>query len=182
MAIKNGYVVIILTYLKAAVTWTWLQPMYSISQEICTRFCCALLCCGYAIVHNEFAWSIYPYSSGLLCWHWGNRQIATVPAKQPWWIWENQSMYNHNKAQQSKNRVHISLDILYSDLTKSVQSETWSLCRNAFQKLLSRIPWFTKHLSSSYTMRAFESVDHLLVLVFDILRHQYQLPEDALSI
>ena len=46
---------------------------YSISQEICTRFCYALLCCGYAIVHNEFTWSIYPYSSGLLCWHWGNR-------------------------------------------------------------------------------------------------------------
>ena len=46
---------------------------YSISQELCTRFCCALLCCGYAIVHNEFTWSIYPYSSGLLCWHWGNR-------------------------------------------------------------------------------------------------------------
>ena len=47
--------------------------VYSMSQEICTRFCCALLCCGYAIVHNEFTWSIYPYSSGLLCWHWGNR-------------------------------------------------------------------------------------------------------------
>ena len=47
--------------------------IYSISQEICTRFCCALLCCGYAIVHNEFTWSIYPYSSGMLCWHWGNR-------------------------------------------------------------------------------------------------------------
>ena len=31
---------------------TWLA--YSISQEICTRFCCALLSCGYAIVHNEF--------------------------------------------------------------------------------------------------------------------------------
>ena len=41
--------------------------IYSISQEICTRFCCALLCCGYAIVHNEFTWSIYPYSSGLQC-------------------------------------------------------------------------------------------------------------------
>ena len=52
----------------------WKKVMlYSISQEICTRFCCALLCCGYAIVHNEFTWSIYPYSSGLLCWHWGNR-------------------------------------------------------------------------------------------------------------
>ena len=48
-------------------------PVYSISQEICTRFCCALLCCGYTIVHNEFTWSIHPYSSGLLCWHWGNR-------------------------------------------------------------------------------------------------------------
>ena len=36
-------------------------------------FCCALLCCGYALVHNEFTWSIYPYSSELLCWHWGNR-------------------------------------------------------------------------------------------------------------
>ena len=50
-----------------------MMPWYSISQEICTRFCCALFCCGYAIVRNEFTWSIYPYSSGLLCWHWGNR-------------------------------------------------------------------------------------------------------------
>ena len=54
---------------------------YSISQEICTRFCCALLCCGYVIVHNESKWSIYPYSSGLVCWHWGNRQIAAMPMK-----------------------------------------------------------------------------------------------------
>ena len=35
------------------------ESIYSISQEICTWFCCALLCCGYAIVHNEFTWSIY---------------------------------------------------------------------------------------------------------------------------
>ena len=54
-------------------TSEYLSNLYSISQEMCTRFCCALLCCGYAIVHNEFTWSIYPYSSGLLCWHWGNR-------------------------------------------------------------------------------------------------------------
>ena len=33
--------------------------IYSISQDICTRFGCALLCCGYAIVHNEFTRSIY---------------------------------------------------------------------------------------------------------------------------
>ena len=63
-------------YFEAVMTLKTLLPyryIYSISQEICTRFCCALLCCGYSIVHNEFTWSIYPYSSGLLCWHWGNR-------------------------------------------------------------------------------------------------------------
>ena len=54
-------------------TLQWTKFEYSISQEICTRFCCALLCCDYAIFHNEFIWSIYPYSPGLLCWHWGNR-------------------------------------------------------------------------------------------------------------
>ena len=40
--------------------------------------------------------------------------------KKAWWIWENQSMYNHNKAQQSKNRVHISWDILY------IVQQSWS--------------------------------------------------------
>ena len=55
------------------------EMIYSISQEICTRFCCALFCCGYAIVHNEFKWSIYPYSSGLLCWHWA---IVRLPQCQ----------------------------------------------------------------------------------------------------
>ena len=34
--------------------------VYSISQEICTRFRCALISCGYAIVHNESTWNIYP--------------------------------------------------------------------------------------------------------------------------
>ena len=53
--------------------WGPLPYHYSISQEICTRFCGALHCCGYAIVYIEFTWRIYPYSSGLLCWHWGNR-------------------------------------------------------------------------------------------------------------
>ena len=65
-----------LTIQRAFEHWLFVGCMlctYSISQEICTLFCCALLCCGYAIVHNEFTWSIYPYSSGLLCWHWGNR-------------------------------------------------------------------------------------------------------------
>ena len=58
---------------REAVRITVPQPLLCISQEIYTRFRCALLCCGYVIVHNELTWSIYPYSSGLLCWHWGNR-------------------------------------------------------------------------------------------------------------
>ena len=45
--------------------------------------------------------------------------IVRVPVKWAWWIWENQSMYNHNKAQQSKNRVHISWDILYLNIQSS---------------------------------------------------------------
>ena len=52
---------------------------YSISQVICTRFCCALLCCGYAIVHNEFTWSIYPYSSGCFA---GTGAIVRLPQCQ----------------------------------------------------------------------------------------------------
>ena len=56
-----------------------MSDRYSISQEICTRFCCALLCCGYAIVHNEFTWSIYPYSSGCFT---GTGAIARLPQCQ----------------------------------------------------------------------------------------------------
>ena len=60
--------------------WLWrYSRRYSISQEICTRFCCALLCCGYGIVQNEFTWSIYPYSSGLLFWYWA---IVRLPQCQ----------------------------------------------------------------------------------------------------
>ena len=46
----------------------------------------ALLCV--VVVMN---WLIFPYPSGLLHWHCGNRTIAPVPAKQPWWIWTKTS-------------------------------------------------------------------------------------------
>ena len=65
---KNGivntwectYIHIISPYIHGWSSWHIVKQfsnIYSISQEICTRFCCALLCCGYAIVHNEFTWS-----------------------------------------------------------------------------------------------------------------------------
>ena len=36
---------------------------------------------------SEYMSCFYPYASGLLRWHWGNRMIALVPVKQPWRIW-----------------------------------------------------------------------------------------------
>ena len=43
------------------------------------------LLCFVVVIH----WLVFPYPSGLLHWHCGNLTIATVPAKQPWWIWIN---------------------------------------------------------------------------------------------
>ena len=38
---------------------------------------------------------IYPYPSGLLHWQWGNK-IAPVPVKQSWMIWVNELKLVHN--------------------------------------------------------------------------------------
>ena len=45
------------------------------------------LLCFVVVIH----WLIFPYPSGLLHWHCGNLTIAPMPAKQPWWIWINNS-------------------------------------------------------------------------------------------
>ena len=71
------------TFDSIAATGILIRGPYSISREICTRFCCALLCCGYAIVHNESTWNIYPYSSGLFCWHWGNVRLPQCQWSKP---------------------------------------------------------------------------------------------------
>ena len=42
-------------------------------------FCCALLCCGYAIVHNEFTWSIYHIHQGCFA---GTGAIVRLPQCQ----------------------------------------------------------------------------------------------------
>ena len=70
---------------KAIYIHLFLVPVYSISQEMCTRF---LLCCALLWLYIDW---FFPYPSGLLHWHCGNLTIAPVPAKQPWWIWINTS-------------------------------------------------------------------------------------------
>ena len=44
----------------------------------------------------------------------------------------NQSMYNHNKAQQSKNRVHISWGILYTQLSLAISQNKHLISPNIF--------------------------------------------------
>ena len=56
----------------------------SISQEICTWFCVAVLCCGYTLTDFPISTRL----TSLALWH---LTIAPVPAKQPWWIWINNS-------------------------------------------------------------------------------------------
>ena len=65
--------------------WTvFLSQLQYIPRNMHTVF--ALLC-FVVVIH----WLIFPYPSGLLHWHCGNLTIAPVPAKQPWWIWINNS-------------------------------------------------------------------------------------------
>ena len=48
-------------------------------------------------------WCNHPYTSGLFHWHWVNHMvnhmISPVPAEQPWRIWVNWLVLNHNKTQ-----------------------------------------------------------------------------------
>ena len=99
----------------------------SISHKICTRLCCDLLFCGYAIIHIEFKWYIYAHI--LQGYFTGTGAIVRLPQCQ-WSKPEGyghidrhlttpkhskartvcilyQSASNHIKAQQSANRVHI---------------------------------------------------------------------------
>ena len=71
------------------VMWLWGRMLTAriiqyIPRNMHTIF--ALLC-FVMVIH----WLIFPYPSSLLHWHCGNRTIAPVPAKQPWWIWINTS-------------------------------------------------------------------------------------------
>ena len=71
--------------------------------------------------HSHSLWfgsnQFYPYSSGLLLWHWCNHRIGPVPVKQPWRIWINISpgvIQDDEviKLKESRN-VHLSWDILH---------------------------------------------------------------------
>ena len=52
-------------------------------HEICAQFYCVLFCCGYIWFFLWIHRSFYPYSSGILHWHWGNHKIAPMPWGNP---------------------------------------------------------------------------------------------------
>ena len=118
---KYQVVISIALYLSAAIGMSCRWHIQYIPRNMHTVF--ALLC-FVVVIH----WLIFPYPSGLLHWHCGNLTIAPVPAKQPWWIWINTScefIMNDcitTTKQSTKNRVHISWDILYVT-TRSPQAE-----------------------------------------------------------
>ena len=65
-------------------------------------------------------------------------------------------MYNHNKAQQSKNRVHISWDILYTYPCTNFNSSLTKLSMEDRASMSNYIPLFyilhqRNHLSMAYS-------------------------------
>ena len=73
----------------------------SASDEICTLLCCYFVyfcvCVevSYAVISCGFMWYIYPYSLGLLHWHWGNhiRALARALIWLPQCQWSNSKQY-----------------------------------------------------------------------------------------
>ena len=80
----------------------WSHRTYSISQEICTRFCCALLCCGYTL--TNFPISIRLTSLAL----WQSNDCpsaskATLMNMDKYFMWIHyERLHNQNKAKHNK--------------------------------------------------------------------------------
>ena len=95
----------------------YLSLYKDIPQYIPWNMHMVLLCfvlLGYITILSGFMCLIYSYSSGLLHWHWGNHTIAPVPVKQPWRIWVNWCIPNHNEIRLFTNCAHNFWDILIS--------------------------------------------------------------------
>ena len=92
---------------------------YSISQEICTRFCFAVLCCGYTL--TDFPISIKLTSLAL----WQSNDCpsaskATLMNMDKYFMWIHyERLHNHNKAKHNKT-VCIFLGIYCRCLVKYV--------------------------------------------------------------
>ena len=104
----------------------WLAYRHSISQEICTRFCFAVLCCGYTL--TDFPISIRLTSLAL----WQSNDCpsaskATLINMDKYFMWIHyERLYNHNKAKHNKT-VCIFLGIYCNVCIKAKQFEIYSV-------------------------------------------------------
>ena len=58
----------------------WIMKLYEVYPiTYVASFVLFFFCLSYINSISGFRWSIYPYSSGLCHWHWGNHMIAPVP-------------------------------------------------------------------------------------------------------
>ena len=89
--------------------WVLLRTVYP--KKYAHAFCFAVLCCGYAL--TDFPISIRLTSLALWqSYDCPSASKATLMNMDKYFMWINyERLYNHNKA--TKNRVHISWDILY---------------------------------------------------------------------
>ena len=78
------------------------QKAYSISKEICTRFCFAVLCCGYTLTDLPISIRL----TSLALWQSDDCPIAskaTLMNMDKYFIWIHyERLHNHNKAKHNK--------------------------------------------------------------------------------
>ena len=93
--------------LRASMAWNGCTLMvwsnkYSISQEICTRFCFSVLCCGYTL--TDFPISIRLTSLALWqCNDCPSASKATLMNMDKYFMWiRYERLHNHNKAKHNK--------------------------------------------------------------------------------
>ena len=86
-------------------------------------------------VDKRFPWCIYPYSSGLLNWHWNNQINALIPVMRPWRIWVKQLVSIHKKntlqwRHSGHNGVsnHHPYKCLLNRLFRHRSKKKWKLC------------------------------------------------------
>ena len=109
LLVLSGFALCIYPYSLGLFHWHWgdgmnisLPMMYSISQEICTRFCFAVLCCGYTL--TDFPISIRLTSLAL----WQSNDCpsaskATLMSMDKHFMWIHyERLHNHNKAKHNK--------------------------------------------------------------------------------
>ena len=142
---KHAHNLVVLVFVVVGTTSTQnritLHKLIHVTSLVCHCYFHIIRSCG-------LVWWIYPYSPGLLHWHWGNRMIAPMPVKQSRTICTKSTDPDFYKPQQNTPKhkhVHNFLGIdAFLHLTHFVYDSgqrhcpMWSVC----VKVYSVGAWF----------------------------------------